>query len=85
MASRFEPPSLGEIKRALSPECFRSSVAESLYFVARSVLLSGVSASALWAVRNYYADHTLVVAAVTLAYVWFQGLVMWSFFTIGHE
>ncbi len=78
-------PSLGDIKAALSPECFAPDATLSLLYVTRAVLLSLGAGGLLWAARNYCADHAVMLVTLTLAYAWFQGLVFWGFFTIGHE
>lgn len=70
-------PSLADIKRALSPDCFRAEASTSLLYVARSVALVLLLGWALSEARERLQSGPLLVL-VTLAYVYLQGLVLWG-------
>ena len=79
-------PSLLEIRRAIPSRCFKSNVATSLFYVARSlVFLLELSASLYLFRSSVFASSPVLSAVAHIAYAICQGTVFWGIFTIGHD
>lgn len=73
-------PTLAEIKRLIPAHCFRPSLARSLYYVARDMVIIG----ALYA--GAYLTHGTQWHLAYLPFFWFfTGFFMWAVFVLGHD
>lgn len=78
-----ELPSITDIKSKLPSECFKSSVAESMYFVVKDMVLIGL---AFWAINILHTfDHPLIWYPSLLLYWAFQGTMFTAVFVVGHD
>ncbi|ETV83734.1 hypothetical protein H257_04381 [Aphanomyces astaci] len=84
-AAAVEFPTLTELKHSIPNSCFESDAGASLYYVARSVALTAALMTGLTYARAAVADWLVLDVAVSLAYVYVQGVVFWGVFTIGHD
>jgi len=71
-------PTIGEIKKAVPPECFEKSLPTSLYYTAQDFVLLGV----LYYTVSYFEYFGIVGL---LAWYWCMGIVGSSLFCIGHD
>lgn len=74
-----------DIKRAIPPHCFESSMLLSLLFTVRSMCLSFALVLCFHICEVILRPHVAAWTALCGGYVYLQGLVFWGFFTIGHD
>ncbi len=73
-------PSILDIKQKIPEHCFKSDIWVSCWYVVRSVFLSLVLVIILGYSRMFFQN-----LIVNVLYVYFQGVIFWGFFTIGHD
>ncbi|KAK6194957.1 hypothetical protein SNE40_000481 [Patella caerulea] len=76
-------PTLSEIKAALPRHCFRPTVTESMYYVAKDIILvAAMFGLAQWLLgfKSY-----VLIALLTPIYWFAQGTLFFSIFVLGHD
>lgn len=73
-------PTIIEIKQAIPLYCFKPNLKLSLFYAIRSILISLSLGVSLFISRHF--THSWLINTV---YIYFQGLIFWGFFTIGHD
>ena len=78
--SESDIPSLSEIKRHIPAHCFKPSLATSMYYVLRDILIIGTL------YYGAYLTHNSPLHYVYLPIFWFfTGFFMWAVFVLGHD
>lgn len=75
-------PTLLEIKRILPKHCFQPSLAKSLYYVAKDLLI----VSSAYFLYLYLTWNSWIWTLMAAPFYWyFQGTMFWAIFVLGHD
>lgn len=78
-------PDLITLKRSLPPFVFERELSNSLYYVAREVVIIASLVGMLYGVRNNPVFPAWFQLAVTVLYVLLQSMIFWGVFVLGHD
>lgn len=74
-----------DVKKAIPQHCFESSLFRSVMFTVRALFFSFSLGIGLHICEVYVRPRLTAWIILCCAYAYFQGLVFWGFFTIGHD